>query len=189
MELNQNYWKRCSSCKKEIPFSAMYYVCSVSTCKHPRKGFTFCSVPCWDSHLGDANHRESWAEEQRSPSQKVFLQEQDHAKEILNRQPQRKIVDNKIDQVKSSYSAGIQTINDLRTDSDYNKLAKNIKTETLVVVSKVKQLILEQSGFKTSQCCIDALTIKVVEESLKAIENAKKAGRLTVMGRDVKNDA
>ena len=58
------------------------------------------------------------------------------------------------------------------------------KTDTLVVVSKVKDLIREQSEFNTSQCCIDALTEKVVRECLNAIEKAKAAGRKTVMGRD-----
>ncbi|MBF0103847.1 MAG: hypothetical protein HQM16_00855 [Deltaproteobacteria bacterium] len=61
----------------------------------------------------------------------------------------------------------------------------SIKTDTLVVVSKVKQLIKDQSGFNTSTCCIDALTQKVVDECLKAMEHATAAGRKTVMGRDV----
>lgn len=63
--------------------------------------------------------------------------------------------------------------------------ADQIKTDTLVVVSKVKQLVREQSDFNSSQCFIDALTRKVVEASLKGIERAKVAGRKTVMGRDL----
>lgn len=56
--------------------------------------------------------------------------------------------------------------------------------ETLVVVSKVKNLIREHSDFNTSQCAIDALTQKVVDECFKAIEKARECGRKTVMGRD-----
>ena len=59
--------------------------------------------------------------------------------------------------------------------------AADIQTDTLVVVSKVKKLIKDQSGFNTSQCCIEALTGKVVEECLKGIEQAKESGRKTVM--------
>jgi histone H3/H4 len=60
------------------------------------------------------------------------------------------------------------------------------EVETLVVVSKVKQLIRDQSEMSTSQCAIDALTQKVVQECRKAIDSAKAAGRKTVMGRDIK---
>ena len=63
--------------------------------------------------------------------------------------------------------------------------ADQVETETLVVVSKVKNLIRERSGFNSSQCLIDGLTRKVVEECLKGIERAKTAGRKTVMGRDL----
>jgi len=63
--------------------------------------------------------------------------------------------------------------------------ADQIKVETLVVVSKVKQLVREQSGFNSSQCFIDALTRKVVEQALKGIARAKVDGRKTVMGRDL----
>ncbi|MBN8547903.1 MAG: hypothetical protein J0M12_01165 [Deltaproteobacteria bacterium] len=58
-------------------------------------------------------------------------------------------------------------------------------TETLVVVSKVKKAIREKSGLNTSQCCIDALTRRIMEEITKGCDNAKNAGRKTVMGRDI----
>lgn len=58
-------------------------------------------------------------------------------------------------------------------------------TETLVVVSKVKKFVRAQSGLNTGQCAIDALTRKVIEEINKGVENARKAGRKTLMGRDI----
>lgn len=61
----------------------------------------------------------------------------------------------------------------------------SIQTDTLVVVSKVKQLIKEQSGFNVSQCAINALTEKVIQECLKGIDEAGQAGRKTVMGRNI----
>jgi histone H3/H4 len=162
---DMTYWKKCSTCKKPISFSSKFFLCSVSTCKHPRKGFVFCSVECWDAHLGFANHRESWAEEAVAPKHN----EVDNLQE--DRAPVRKIVDPKNTNLIESAIASNSSM--------------DIKTDTLVVVSKVKQLIQSQSSFNTSQCCIDALTKKVVKECLKGIEKAKIAGRKTVMGRDI----
>lgn len=59
------------------------------------------------------------------------------------------------------------------------------EVETLVVVSKLKQFIRERSGMNTSQCLIDAMTQKICQEALNAIEKAQTAGRKTVMGRDI----
>ena len=58
-------------------------------------------------------------------------------------------------------------------------------SETLVVVSKIKKYVRSQSGLNTGQCAIDALTRKVVEEIAKGVENARQAGRKTLMGRDI----
>lgn len=59
------------------------------------------------------------------------------------------------------------------------------KVDTLVVVSKVKQFIKDESELNTSQCAIDALTQKVVQACLDGIVRAKEAGRKTLMGRDI----
>lgn len=169
----QNYWKKCSTCKKEIGFNQAYQVCSVSTCRSKRTGLTFCSVPCWDAHLGFANHRSSYAEEHRSPTREAFLQE-------LNVTQESRPAQNKEPSPRRRIIARPET-----SSSGTKPDLKNIKTDTLVVVSKVKQLIRDQSGFNTSQCAIDALTQKVIEECLRAIDHAKTAERKTVMGRDI----
>lgn len=65
---NPEYWKRCNSCKKPIPYKAVYWVCNVSTCNRKRLGLSFCTVSCWDAHLPLMNHRESWAEERKAPT-------------------------------------------------------------------------------------------------------------------------
>lgn len=64
---NPKVWKRCNMCKKEIAWGALYWVCNVSTCNRKRTGLIFCSVTCWDAHVPGMNHKESWAEERRSP--------------------------------------------------------------------------------------------------------------------------
>jgi histone H3/H4 len=68
MELNPDFWRRCSSCKTPIKYSAAYYVCSVSTCNRKRIGYVFCSVHCWERHLPGARHKDAAAVEARSPS-------------------------------------------------------------------------------------------------------------------------
>ena len=162
MEETRAYWRRCSSCKKEIPFASMYYVCSVSTCRHPRTGYVFCSPACWDAHLGYANHRGgAWAEEAQSPAKA----EESALKEGASRAPVRKVV-----QPGGAPAASGQVVS----------------KETLVVVSKVKGLIAQQSSFSTSQCCIDALSKRIAEMCIEGIAHARAAGRKTVMGRDIK---
>lgn len=61
--MDQNYWRKCGSCKKEIGFNSIYQACSVSTCSK----LAFCSVDCWEQHVPVLNHKSAWAEECRSP--------------------------------------------------------------------------------------------------------------------------
>jgi hypothetical protein len=75
------FWKRCSTCKKEIAFTAEYWVCNVSTCNRGRTALAFCSVNCWDAHVPLLRHRESWAEEARSPTAAEWARQQREAAE------------------------------------------------------------------------------------------------------------
>jgi histone H3/H4 len=170
----KTYWKRCSTCKKEIPFGGKYHLCSVSTCRRKTTGLIFCCVSCWDAHLGFANHRSSYAEEAMAPS---F---QSHAKDTANIEPQNR------EAVLSEKPLRRIMLPSKETASlPSPHRASKVETDTLVVVSKIKNLIREQSDFNTSQCAIDALTKKVIDECLKAIEHARASERRTVMGRDV----
>lgn len=65
-------WRKCSSCRKPLAFDAPYWACNVSTCNRSRTFLAFCSVSCWDAHLGIVRHRESWAEEKRSPTREFW---------------------------------------------------------------------------------------------------------------------
>src|SRR3989338_346131 len=163
-----NFWKKCNSCKKEIPYKSRYYVCSVSTCRTKMTGFVFCSVSCWDAHVGFYNHRSAYAEEEFAPqfSETLVPQAapvQEKKETPVSEEPKKTIV--------------------FRAPTS----ADQVETETLVVTSKVKKLVRDRSGFNSSQCFVDALTRKVVEEALKGIERAKAAGRKTVMGRDLES--
>src|SRR5439155_16434472 len=70
------FWKRCSTCKKALPFEAVYWECNVSTCNRPRTALAFCSVPCWDAHVPTLRHRDAWAEERRSPRREEWERQQ-----------------------------------------------------------------------------------------------------------------
>jgi len=63
-------WRKCSSCKKEIPFAGAYYACSVTTCQSKITNYAFCSVSCWDAHLPIERHRSgsAGAIERRAPA-------------------------------------------------------------------------------------------------------------------------
>jgi hypothetical protein len=70
--MEETFWKKCSSCKKAIPFNAKYFVCSVSTCTGLRTGYSFCSVDCWEVHVPGARHRDAGALERKSPGSGSF---------------------------------------------------------------------------------------------------------------------
>lgn len=66
--MENSYWRKCGSCKKEIGFNSIYQACSVSSCGK----FAFCSVDCWNQHVPVMNHKSAWAEERRSPKKEDF---------------------------------------------------------------------------------------------------------------------
>jgi len=57
-------------------------------------------------------------------------------------------------------------------------------SEVLVVASKIKKYIKDQSGMSTSSTVMEALTKKVQSACDEAIEAAKRDKRKTVMDRD-----
>ena len=57
--------------------------------------------------------------------------------------------------------------------------------ELLVVVSKVRKYITEKSGLNTSASTYEALTTRIKRLCDRAIEEARRQGRKTVMDRDV----
>ena len=119
------------------------------------------------------NHKDAWAEDFHSPTKNEVQSVADSTTTSTPTKGRRIIV-------------GKESPKASEPSQNLSSEAHSIKTDTLVVVSKVKKLIKEQSGMSTSQCCVDALTKKVISECLKGIEEAKKVDRKTVMGRDIK---
>lgn len=153
--MEENFWRKCSSCKKPINFGAKHYVCSVSTCNGQRTGYVFCSVPCFEVHLPGARHKDAAAIEATAPP--------------ANRAPTRKIIG-------EAPAAGL-------TASASATLA-SVPKEVLVIASRLKDYIQARGDMNTSANVMDYLSdyLRVVAD--RAIENARADGRKTVMDRD-----
>lgn len=162
-------WKNCSACKQPIDFSALYYVCNVSTCNRNRTALRFCSVSCWEVHLPVARHRESWAEERTAPSQAEAARESavQGGRAVADRKPRRIIAKGK--GPRSSSSAG----------------RASEPREVLIVGSRLKDYVKAISGYNTSDGVLEPLSEIVRGEIRKAMEKARTEGRKTVLGRDV----
>lgn len=147
----ENYWRKCGSCKKEIGFNQVYQVCSVCGSK-----YAFCSVDCWDQHVPVMNHKNAWAEENRSPAKA----------EAASDHPVRRIV---------SYPAPV---------SSSSAKESPMETEILIVASKLKQYVKDKHDLSTSANVMEALSREVRRLTDRASEKAKAEGRKTLMDRD-----
>ncbi len=159
-----SFWRRCSSCKREIAFEKTYWTCSVSTCNRKRTALQFCSVRCWEAHLPVARHRDAWAEEQRSPSRAQWADEQMQA---ANAESRRRLV------------RPAATRADAKLDGD-------VPLDTLVVVTKIKNYIRARGDMKTSDRVMDALSAHLRQIADRAIREAVRNERKTVLDRDVR---
>ncbi|MFK7873766.1 MAG: hypothetical protein AB8C84_11490 [Oligoflexales bacterium] len=57
-------WKKCGPCGKEIHFNSTYIACGTPSCQKS----AFCSLDCWNAHVPVMNHKDAWAEERTAPS-------------------------------------------------------------------------------------------------------------------------
>lgn len=158
--MEQNYWRKCSVCKKEIPFNSTYYVCSVSSCNKKRSPTQFCSVSCWDAHNAVMNHMSAGADEEKSPTREKWL-----AQQSGEERPRRRIV--------SSKPSTTHVANN-----------DDIPLDVLVVVSKLKAYIKARGDMSTSSDVMPVLSDYIRRQCDQAIENARRDGRKTVMARD-----
>jgi hypothetical protein len=156
----QTEWRKCSSCKSSISFSSKYYVCSVSTCNSKRTGYVFCSVPCFDKHIPGARHKSAGAIEEMSPSQAQVVAEK-------------------------AQSAGRRIIPKQKLATPSNK-QKSKGGEILVIASRFKDFINEQSEFSTSASVMNVISDHLRHVAMQAIDNARENGRKTVMEQDLK---
>ena len=156
-------WRRCSACKEPIGVAALYWVCSVSTCNRKRTGLVFCTPDCWEVHLPTMNHREAWALEKISPATAVEA-EAAAKPSAAKREPQRRLV---------------------RPDMAKPASGSNPPEEVLIVASRLKAYVLARDGMNTSDRVLDPLSDIVRDFVDRAIENARREGRRTILDRDI----
>jgi len=124
-------WKSCSRCKKPIPYQSRYYICSVSSCNVRNTNYVFCSMPCFDQHLPIERHKSAGAIDQKSPPTPGD-----------NSSQTRRI---------------IPTAAKTQLSKPSNKqLAQG--GEALIIASRFKDFINQQSEFNTSAAVIDRLS-------------------------------
>jgi histone H3/H4 len=163
MTADDNHWRICSTCKAPIAFGAKYWTCSVSTCNRKRTGLVFCSVDCWDAHVPVLRHREAWAEEQRAP---------------LEREPDP--APGPGEAPRSSRRSVVREAGKTARADD-----SDVPREILIVASRLKAYIQARAGLKTSNDVMAALSDHVRSIADEAIDAAQRAGRQTVLERDV----
>lgn len=164
------YWRLCSSCKKQIPLSTKYYECSVSTCSGKRTGYVFCSIHCFERHLPGARHRDAGAIECLSPSTLT-------AEEAESTSPSKG--------VPSSTSAPTRRIIASTPPTSQGSTSSSLsEDEILIVVSKLKNYIRDKSEMNTSGDVAEVLSHFVRRCCDSAILRARQDGRKTVMARD-----
>ena len=168
-ETGTSFWRRCSSCKKEIGFTRVYWVCSVSTCNRKRTGLLFCTTSCWDVHLPLMNHREAWAEERRAPTREAWQREQ--AEEAASARA-------------ASAAPAAAQVREPQRRAVPTPPSSSTAREVLVVVSKLKSYVRERSGMNTSDGVMELLSDRLRALCNEAIRTAQRDGRRTVMERD-----
>lgn len=159
MSTESNEWKKCSTCKTSIPLGGKYYVCSVSTCNNKRTGYQFCSVACFDQHIPGARHKSAGAIEEKAPLvAEKQVEEDSKGRRII---PKQKL-------------------------SAPSNLQKARGGEILIIASRLKEFIDQQSEFNTSASVMDVLSDHIRHVAMQAIDNAREQGRKTVMEQDLK---
>jgi hypothetical protein len=183
--MEQTFWRRCSSCKAELPFERPHWVCSVSTCNRKRTGLTFCSVSCWEVHLPGMRHREAYAVEARAPSRAEW--ERERAEEDAAAAPSSRAAPSPrprvVPRAETAETAPMRRVV-LDSAADGELSDDDLPYDVLIVVSKLKKYIRARSGMNTSDNVVDILSDHVRRLCDEAIRNAGRDGRKTVFDRD-----
>lgn len=188
-----DFWRPCSSCKKEIPFSAKYYECSVSTCTGKRTGYVFCSVHCFERHLPGAKHRDAGAIEMMSPTKaQALAMNESSSSTSTQASPTTNIPSSTTMTVASASNSATagptrRIISSPPGQSSISSSKSSLtEDEILIVVSKLKNYIRDKSEMNTAGDVAEILSHMIRRLCDEAIHNARQDGRKTVMARDFK---
>lgn len=119
------------------------------------KKTAYCSMPCFDDHSPVFRHKDAWAEERKAPLK------QDHSSDT----PPSRLTSARL--VPSSVSA-----------------QKTLPKDTLIIASKLKDYVRAKSDLNTSAAVLDRLSDMVRIICDRAIEQALRDNRKTLMDRD-----
>lgn len=131
-----------------------------------------------------ANHRESWAIENRAPKE---LEPEDAPAAVgpareraTNPSPSRKVISDR-----EKFISGLGSEEETEEmEREHTMTEGTPEKEVLIVASKLKNYIRAKSGMNTSAAVIDVLSDRVRDLCDQAVEAAKRDGRKTVMDRD-----
>jgi hypothetical protein len=112
------------------------------------------------------NHRQAWAEDDRSPAREDWKQEQTAGGE-RSREPRRFVVKNV--QPASASTTG----------------RREAPQEILIIASRLKNYIKARSGMNTSDGVLEPLSDILREICDEAIDEARRKERRTVLERDI----
>lgn len=203
-------WLVCSSCRTPIAFGAKHWVCSVSTCNRNRTRLVFCSVACWDAHLGEARHRDAGAIEARAPSKEAWQREQAElgpeagpgdvrraSPALINTHaPTQRI---QVSAMTATAAAAVtsasgsgpvrRVVGDSSASTaaalEGTELSETFDKDILIVVSKLKKYIKDRSGMNCSDVVAEVLSDHVRQICDESIRAAGRDERKTVLERDV----
>ena len=188
-------WRHCSSCRADIGFQQIYWVCSVSTCERvARTGLFFCSVSCWEAHLPTMRHREAWAVEKRSPTAASWQRQLAEESGSAGSSAPAAARASTPAPARASTPAPVaarpaeprpaeprRVIAPPPADEDLDD------DDILVVVSKLKKYIRAKSGMNTSDTAMPVLSAHIRRVCDRAIQKAAEEGRKTVLDRDFRS--
>jgi hypothetical protein len=181
MSTEASSWRRCSTCKSDIDFQQLYWVCNVSTCNRKRTGVIFCSVSCWEAHVPVMRHRESWAVEKTSPTRDAWAREQTASEAAARPATSSKTSASSTGEPKREAR---RTLVRPAASPSSAPASSEIPHDILIVASKMKNYIRAVSGMNTSDSTLEALSDHVRALCDRAIREAGHQERKTVMGRD-----
>lgn len=130
----------------------------------------FCSITCFEAHLPGARHRDAGAIEKMAPTRAEAMAAAQSESSAAPTGEKRRII------------PAQQPASGASSSSQFSQTPKEI----LIVASKLKDYIRARSDMNTSAAVMDILSDIVRLECDKAIEQARREGRKTVLDRDFK---
>jgi len=195
MMSEQAFWRRCSNCKSEIGLGAKYWICSVSTCQRVRASIQFCKPDCWAVHNEIENHRDGWAVERLAPKNAEPAPSAPPSPSSASPRPSappsaaRASTATASTATASTATASTATASTATASTATASTATADGSDILVVASRFKDFLSETHGLRCSDEVLPVLSEHLRRLARESIETARRAGRKTVLDRDVPRPA